>query len=101
MDSAGRIFSKNALDFETKQFYQFLVTTTDGQNTGITSATATVQVTVLVNTCIYFILLNIAESSQQKTYMYLHLNGKNITYRKILSKVEISKENVFEVICFY
>lgn len=50
VDGAGRIFSKNSLDFETKQFYQFLVTTTDGQNTGITSATATIQVTVLVRT---------------------------------------------------
>lgn len=80
MDSAGRIFSKNALDFETKQFYQFLVTTTDGQNTGITTATATVQVTVLVNTSIYFILLNIEERpTENLSYthnMYLHLNGK-------------------------
>ena len=48
INTQGDIFSKAQLNYETKSFYQFTVTTTDGENTNTFSSSATVRITVLV-----------------------------------------------------
>ena len=58
VSQSGQIHAKTALDYEVTNFYEFYVTTVDGQNSQDPSSTATVRVTVLVRgiivMCLFF-----------------------------------------------
>ena len=47
--AGGQIFTAGALDYETRSFYEFVVTTTDGTNSLFPSSSATVRVSVVVS----------------------------------------------------